>query len=45
MPRNEPPVLIPSVERLTAEVEWQPGRSLEQGLAETIGWWRGQSTS
>jgi nucleoside-diphosphate-sugar epimerase len=42
-PPDEPPVLTASVERLNREVNWKPAISLEQGLNETIAWWRGRS--
>lgn len=38
---DDPPVLTASVERLNREVNWTPAIPLDQGLAETIAWWRG----
>jgi nucleoside-diphosphate-sugar epimerase len=40
MPSGEPPVLTASVERLNHEVKWMPSVSLEQGLDESIAWWK-----
>jgi nucleoside-diphosphate-sugar epimerase len=39
-PAGEPAELGASVERLRDEVGWRRRRSLEQGLAETVAWWR-----
>ena len=41
-PANEPPLLVPDVQRLRAEVQWRPQFSLGAGLSDTIAWWRGQ---
>jgi nucleoside-diphosphate-sugar epimerase len=38
--RDEPATLIADVTRLTDEVGWTPRRSLEDGVARTIAWWR-----
>lgn len=40
MPSSEPPVLTASVERLNREVKWTPSIPLEQGLNESIAWWK-----
>jgi nucleoside-diphosphate-sugar epimerase len=37
---DEPATLIADVTRLTREVGWTPRRSLEDGTARTIAWWR-----
>lgn len=37
---EEPPLLVPKVERLYNEVNWRPRLSLEAGLSETVAWWR-----
>ncbi len=37
---DEPATLTADVTRLTDEVGWTPRRSLEDGLARTIAWWR-----
>jgi nucleoside-diphosphate-sugar epimerase len=41
-PADEPPLLVAAVNRLTAEVGWQPQHDLSSGLAATIDWWRAQ---
>jgi nucleoside-diphosphate-sugar epimerase len=41
-PENEPPLLVADVSRLTNEVGWFPKYNLEQGLEETISWWKEQ---
>lgn len=37
---DEPATLVADVTRLTREVGWTPRRSLEDGIARTIAWWR-----
>lgn len=37
---DEPQLLLPAVERLRDEVGWQPRYSLDEGLEETIDWWK-----
>ena len=39
-PEGDPAELGAAVERLRDEVGWRPRRSLEEGLAETVAWWR-----
>jgi nucleoside-diphosphate-sugar epimerase len=39
-PPSEPPLLVPDVERLRDEVGWRPHFALNEGLADTIAWWR-----
>jgi nucleoside-diphosphate-sugar epimerase len=41
-PANEPAILLPDVRRLRDEVQWRPRFTLDQGLADTIEWWRGR---
>ena len=41
-PAGEPPRLVAAVERLRVEVGWRPRFALDEGLARTIAWWRGQ---
>ncbi len=42
-PANEPAVLLPDVGRLRDEVRWRPRFTLDEGLTDTIDWWRGRS--
>jgi nucleoside-diphosphate-sugar epimerase len=39
-PADEPPLLVPDVGRLRTEVGWQPRFGLQDGIADTIAWWR-----
>jgi nucleoside-diphosphate-sugar epimerase len=39
-PSSDPPVLISDVRRLREEVGWTPRSSLNDGIANTIDWWR-----
>ena len=39
-PANEPPVLVADVSRLRNEVGWSPRYTLDQGIEETINWWK-----
>jgi nucleoside-diphosphate-sugar epimerase len=39
------PVLLADTRRLNQEVGWSPRYDLESGLAQTIAWWRAQSTA
>ena len=39
-PPHEPRVLLPDVRRLRDEAGWRPRYTLNEALAETIGWWR-----
>jgi nucleoside-diphosphate-sugar epimerase len=41
-PANEPAVLLPDVRRLRDEVRWRPRFTLDEGLTDTIDWWRGR---
>lgn len=41
-PVNDPPLLVGNVTRLKTEVGWTSAYSLNDGLAETIDWWRGR---
>jgi nucleoside-diphosphate-sugar epimerase len=38
---NEPAILVRDVRRLYDEVGSKPGVTLEEGVADTISWWRG----
>jgi len=38
---GEPAILLPDVERLRDELGFQPRFGLDEGLADTIAWWRG----
>ena len=37
---NDPPFLVADTRRLREEVGWQPRITLEDGLEDTINWWR-----
>ena len=39
-PPDEPPLLVADVGRLRDDVGWRPSRSLDDGLRETVEWWR-----
>jgi len=39
---NEPPILRADAQRLMVATDWQPKYELEQGLSDTIAWWRTQ---
>jgi nucleoside-diphosphate-sugar epimerase len=39
---HEPQALVADVTRLSQEVGWSPRLTLDEGLAETIEWWRGR---
>jgi len=39
---NDVPLVVADVRRLRDEVGWQPEIELHDGLAQTIGWWRGE---
>lgn len=39
---REPPLLVPEIRRLRDEAGWRPRFTLDQGLSETIAWWREQ---
>ena len=36
----EPPLLIPATRRLREETAWRPRFGLDEGLSDTIDWWR-----
>ena len=42
LPREEPSSIVADVSRLVAEVGAKPEITLEQGLADTLAWWREQ---
>jgi nucleoside-diphosphate-sugar epimerase len=37
---SDPPILLPTVQRLATEVGWRPHRDLDSGLRDTLEWWR-----
>jgi nucleoside-diphosphate-sugar epimerase len=37
---REPPLLVPDIHRLREEAGWRPRFELNQGLSDTIAWWR-----
>jgi nucleoside-diphosphate-sugar epimerase len=39
---DEPPTLLPDVQRLRDEVQWRPRFSLSEGIRDTIAWWRAE---
>ena len=39
-PTDEPALLVADVGRLRDDVGWRPSRSLDDGLRETVEWWR-----
>ena len=39
-PAREPALLLPKVHRLRDEVRWRPRLTLNEGLNDTIAWWR-----
>jgi nucleoside-diphosphate-sugar epimerase len=39
-PPSEPAVLLPDVSRLVREVGWSPRFGLDDGIADTVSWWR-----
>ena len=41
MREGDPYFLAADTRRLFKEIGWQPSRSLEAGILETIQWWRG----
>lgn len=41
-PCGEPPLLVPDVHRLRDEVLWRPQLSLDEGIRDSVAWWRGQ---
>ena len=41
-PEGEPPLLVPDIGRLRDEVGFTPRWTLDEGLADAIGWWRGE---
>lgn len=40
VPLDEPPLVVADVQRLNKEVGWAPKYNLDQGLNETIIWWK-----
>jgi nucleoside-diphosphate-sugar epimerase len=43
-PPGEPAVLLPDIGRLSGEVGWTPRRALDEGLQDTVRWWRARIT-
>jgi nucleoside-diphosphate-sugar epimerase len=41
LPR-EPSLLVPEIHRLRDEARWRPRFTLDEGLSDTIAWWRGR---
>jgi nucleoside-diphosphate-sugar epimerase len=39
-PPREPALLVPEIHRLRDQVRWRPRYTLNEGLADTIAWWR-----
>lgn len=39
-PEQEPPIIVADVHKLTEQVGWLPSYSMQEGLRETIQWWR-----
>jgi nucleoside-diphosphate-sugar epimerase len=39
-PAREPALLLPKVHRLRDEVRWRPRLTLNEGLNDTVAWWR-----
>jgi nucleoside-diphosphate-sugar epimerase len=44
-PTDEPPLLVPDIKRLRDELQWRPRFTLDEGLKQTIDWWRLQLAS
>ncbi len=40
-PKNDPPVLVATTDRLKSELGWVPYFTLEEGLKDAISWWKG----
>lgn len=41
-PPGDPPLLVADVTRLRTELGWVPRIGLDEGIARTVDWWRGQ---
>ena len=39
-PTDEPALLVADIARLREEVVWRPKRTLQDGILETIDWWK-----
>jgi nucleoside-diphosphate-sugar epimerase len=39
---REPSLLVPEIHRLRDEARWRPRFTLDEGLSDTIAWWRGR---
>jgi nucleoside-diphosphate-sugar epimerase len=42
-PAGEQPIVVADVDRLHNEVDWRPKFGLEEGLEDTVEWWKHQS--
>ena len=42
---REPTILVPEIHRLRDDVGWRPRFTLNQGLSDTIAWWRERSAA
>lgn len=42
-PLDEPPLIVADTRRLREEVGWRPLYDLDEGLAQTIEWWKNQN--
>jgi nucleoside-diphosphate-sugar epimerase len=40
---SEPPLLVADVRRLARDIRWRPSRTLDEGLLQTVDWWRARS--
>ena len=40
---SEPPFVVADVRRLSQEIGWRPSYTLEDGLSQTVDWWRANS--
>jgi nucleoside-diphosphate-sugar epimerase len=43
-PPQEPSLLVPEIRRLRDEARWRPRFSLNEGLSDTIAWWRSRQS-
>jgi nucleoside-diphosphate-sugar epimerase len=38
-PANDPPILLPDLERIRSEIGWEPSMTLAEGVQQTVAWW------